>query len=63
MQANRRHARYCVFRHLSLDESSATSRGGGRSLFTAHCRPTAAWVQARADLWPLILALTLNAKD
>ena len=50
MQANRRHARYCLFRHLSLDESSATSSGGGRSLFTAHCRPTAAWAQARADL-------------
>ena len=39
MQANRRHARYCVFHHLSLDTSSST----GRSLFTAHCRPTAAW--------------------
>ena len=50
MQANRRHARYCLFRHLSLDESSATSSGGGRSLFIAHCRPTSAWAQARADL-------------
>ena len=50
MQANRRHARYCVFRHLRLDESSAatSSGGGGRALFTAHCRPTAAWAQAKA---------------
>lgn len=56
MQANRRHARYCVFRHLRLDESSAAtsgggggrSSGGGRALFTAHCRPTAAWAQAKA---------------
>ena len=48
MQANRRHARYCIFRHLRLDESSDTSGGGGRALFTAHCRPTAAWAQAKA---------------
>ena len=45
MQPNRKHARYCVFHRLLLDESAATSSGGGRSLFTAHCRPTAAWAQ------------------
>ena len=62
MQANRRHARYCIFRHLRLDESSAaTSGGGGRALFTAHCRPTAAWAQldpaaSAADPSPRALA-------
>ena len=62
MQANCRHARYCIFRHLRLDESSAaTSGGGGRALFTAHCRPTAAWAQldpaaSAADPSPRALA-------